>query len=152
MDEQMLNDLWNRQIFTVSSVPASYANGAHNIFAITGGLVQILAIVEENVTVMTNVTTSDIDVGAVGMDNGTIAINGAVGTLVVSPLNAAVAKIAPALAVQMPSLLGYAANLGVVAQAGVNITVTFAGVAMAGAETYALHVMYRKIQDTGLID
>ena len=51
----------------------------------------------------------------------------------------------------MPSLLGFATNVGIIAQAGVNITVTFAGVAMAGAETYALHVMYRKIQDNGLI-
>jgi len=138
-------------MYTIRSVPATYGAGAANIFAITGGLVYIQAIVEENVTVMTNATTTTIAVGAVGMDVGALAINGVLGSLVVSPLNAAVAKIAPALAVQMPSLLGFATNIGVVASPGVNITVTFAGVAMAAGETYSLNVFYRKLNPASLI-
>ncbi|KKN52936.1 hypothetical protein LCGC14_0607370 [marine sediment metagenome] len=148
--EQLAN-LWNRQSFWANSTPAFYAAAAQDIFAITGGLVLIQQIIEYCDVDPVNATTTTIAVGAVGMDVGAVAINGA-GALgiVVSPLDAAVAKIASALAVQAPSLLGFATNQGVVAGPGVNITVTFATV-MAAAGRYSLHVKYRKIHPNALI-
>lgn len=147
-----VKDLWLRELFVAHSVPATYAAGAHNIFAITGGQVWIRAMYELNDTAMAGATTTTIAVGAVGMDFGAVAIGAAAaGTMVVSPLDAAVAKIAPALAVQMPSLLGFATNIGVVASPGVNIAVTFAGAAMGAAERYSLHVVYMKLTPASLI-
>ena len=148
---QELADLWNRQSFWVSSTPAFYAAAAADIFAITGGLVLIQQIIEYCDVDPVNATTSTIDIGAVSVDAGAVAINaaGALG-IVVSPLDAAVAKIASALTVQAPSLLGFATNQGVIAGPGVNITVTFATV-MAAAGRYSLHVKYRKIHPNALI-
>lgn len=125
---------------------ATHAAGVYNAFQIVGGPVWIRAFIEYNVTAMAGATTTTVDVGAVSLDAGAVAIGAAlINTMVVSPLDAAVAKIAPALAVQMPSLLGYATNVGVVAAAGVNITVTFAGVAMGAAEQTCYYVVYRKL-------
>lgn len=135
----------NTQNLVKHSNPNTYAAGAHNILAIVNGPVWVRAIVERNVTAMAGATTTTIAIGAVGMDVGALAIGAAaINTMVVSPLDAAVAKIAPALAVQMPSLLGFATNIGVVAAPG-NITVTFAGVAMGAAELYQLIVVYQPL-------
>ncbi len=148
---QEIANLWNRQSFWVNSTPSFYAAAAQDIFAITGGLVLIEQIIEYCDVDPVNATTTRITVGAVAMDVGAIAINaaGALG-IVVSPMDAAVAKIASALAVQAPSLLGFATNQGVIAGPGVNITVTFATV-MAAAGRYSLHVKYRKIHPNALI-
>ncbi len=148
---QLVADLHNREMFVASSIPAFYAAAAQDIFAITGGLVIIHQILEYCDTAMTNATTTTIAVGAVGMDAGAVAINaGGQFATVVSPLDAAVAKVASVLAVQAPSLLGFATNQGVVAGPGVNITVTFATV-MAAANRYSLHVLYEKIHPNALI-
>ena len=135
----------NTKSYVASSPPAFYTAAAHNIFAIVGGMVLIEQIIEYCDVDPVNATTTTIAVGAVGMDAGAVAINaaGALG-IVVSPLDVAVAKIASALTVQAPSLLGFATNQGVIAGPGVNITVTFATV-MVAAGRYSLHVVYRKI-------
>ncbi len=148
---QEIADLWNRQSFWIHSTPSFYAAAAQDIFAITGGLVLIEQIIEYMDEDLVNATTSTIDVGAVSMDAGAVVINGGGQFgIVVSPLDAAVAKIDSVLAVQAPSLLGFATNQGVIAGPGVNITVTFATV-MVGAGRYSLHVKYRKIHPNALI-
>ncbi len=148
---QLVTDLHEREVFIASSVPAFRAAAAIDIFDISGGLVLIKAIIEYCDTAMTNATTTTIAVGAVGMDAGAVAINaGGQFAIVVSPLDAAVAKIASALAVQAPSLLGFATNQGVVAGPGVAITVTFATV-MDAANRWSLHVLYEKIHPEALI-
>ena len=149
---QELADLYQRQSFWVHSTPAIYANAAQDIFAITGGMVLIEQIIEYCDTAMNRATQSTLLVGAVAMDTGALAINaGGQFAIVVSPLNVAVAKIASALAVQAPSLLGFATNQGVIAGPGVNITVTFSVVAMTTTDLYSLHVKYRKIRPNALI-
>jgi hypothetical protein len=148
----LVNELWLRQPQWVHSVPATYAAGAHDIFDIVGGPVWITALLEYNDTAIGGATTTTIAVGAVGLDAGAVAIGAAaIDTLVVSPLDAAVAKIAPALAVQMPSLLGFATNIGVVASPGVAINVTFAGAAMGAAENVSYYVCYQKLLPQSLI-
>lgn len=138
--------------FVAHDVPATHGAGAYNAFAITGGPVWIRAILEYNDTAIGAATTTAITVGAVAMQVGALAIGAAaIDTMVVSPLDAAVAKIAPALAVQMPSLLGFATNIGVVASPGVNITVTFAGVAMGAGERVSYYVVYQKLAPASLI-
>ena len=104
-----------------------------------------------NDTAIAAATTTTEAVGAVGLDVAGFSIAGAQFTLQVSPLDAAVAKIASALAVQMPSLLGFATNLGVVASPGVNITSTFAGVAMGAAENVSYYCIYQKLSPQSLI-
>jgi len=141
----MIKSILNTQQLVTLSAPGTYAAGAHNILTIVNGPVWIRAIIERNVTAMAGATTTTIAVGGVNMCVGAVAIGAAaINTMVVSPLDAAVAKIAPALTVQMPSLLGYATNVGVVAAAG-NITVTFSGVAMGAAEQYQLIVVYQPL-------
>jgi len=149
---QELADLYQRQSFWVHSTPAIYTNAAHNIFAITGGMVLIEQIIEYCDTAMNGATQSRIAVGAVTMDGAAVAIDaGGQFAIVVSPLDAAVNKIASALAVQAPSLLGFATNQGVIAGPGVNITATFSVVAMTTTDLYSLHVKYRKIHPQALI-
>lgn len=148
----LVAEVYNSKLFMAHSVPATYGAGAQNIFAITGGPVWIKAIYEYCDTALGGATTTRVAVGAVAMDVGAVAINaaGQFG-IVVSPLDAAVAKVASALAVQMPSLLGYATNDGVIAGPGVNIIWTFAGVAMGAAELVSLHVAYYKLTPQSLI-
>lgn len=135
----------NSQNLVAHSAPNTYAAGAHNILTIVNGPVWIRALVERNVTAMAGATTTTIAVAGVGVDAGALAIGAAaINTMVVSPLDAAVAKIAPAAAVQMPSLLGFATNVGFLASAGA-IAVTFAGVAMGAAELYQLIVVYQPL-------
>ena len=149
---QQIADLYNRQSQWVHTTPAIYTNAAHAMFAITGGMVLIEQNIEYCDTAMNGATQSTIIVGAVGMDTGALAINaGGALAIVVSPLDVAVAKIASALAVQAPSLLGFATNQGVVAGPGVNITVTFSVVAMTTTDLYSLHVKYRKLHPNALI-
>jgi len=136
----------------ISSVPATYAAGANNIWAITNGPVWIRAMFEYCDTALAGATTTNLLIGAVGLDTGALAINaGGQYGIVASPLDAAVAKIASALAVQMPSLLGYATNDGIIAGPGVNIIWTFAGVAMGAAERVSLHCVYTKLTPNSLI-
>ena len=147
-----VTQILQQSLFVAHDIPATHVAGAYNAFAITGGPVWIRAILEYNDTAIAGATTTTIAVGAVGMDVGAVAIGAAaIDTMVVSPLDAAVAKIAPALAVQMPSLLGFATNIGVVASAGVNITVTFAGVAMGAGERVSYYVVYMKLRPESLI-
>lgn len=147
----LVKQIWLNQEQTVISAPATYGAGAQNILTITGGPVWIKAIAEWNVTAMGGATTTTIAVATVGVDVGAVAIGAAAqDTFVVSPLDAAVAKIAPALAVQMPSLLGFATNVGIISGPG-NITVTFAGAAMGAAERYSLIVVYKKLSPAALI-
>lgn len=142
---------WQNGWHWVHSVPASYAAGAHDIFNIVGGPVWIRALLEYNDTVIAGATTTTWAVGAVGLDAGAVSIQGAINTLVVSPLDAAVAKIAAALAVQMPSLLGFATNIGVVASPGVAINVTHGGAAMGAAENVSAYICYQKLEPESLI-
>jgi hypothetical protein len=146
-----VKEIHQSKLFVAHDIPATHGAGAYNAFAITGGPVWIKAILEYNDTLIAGATTTAITVGAVAMQVGAVAINGAANTMVVSPLDAAIAKIAPALAVQMPSLLGYATNDGVVASPGVNITVTFAGVAMGALENVSYYVVYYKLAPNSLI-
>jgi len=144
--KSLIAEVWRNGLFVAYDEPAFHGAGAYAAFAITGGPVWIRAFVEYNSTAKAGVTTTTLAAGAVGLDAGAVAIGAAaINTMVVSPLNAAVAKIAPALAVQMPSLLGFQTNIGVVAAAGLNITVTFAGVAMGGAETTSYYCIYQKL-------
>lgn len=148
----ILGQISQQQLFIAHDVPATHGAGAYAAFAITGGPVWIVAAFEYLDTALAGATTTTLAVGAVGLDAGALAIGAAaINTMVVSPLDAAVAKIAPALAVQMPSLLGFATNQGVVASQGVNITVTYAGVAMGAAENTSLYVVYRKLTPQSLI-
>jgi hypothetical protein len=150
--KSLITEVWRNGLFIAYDEPAFHGAGAYAAFAITGGPVWIRAFVEYNSTAKAGATTTTVVVGAVGLDAGAVAIGAAaINTMVVSPLNAAVAKIAPALAVQMPSLLGFVTNIGVVAAAGVNITVTFAGAAMGGAETTSYYVVYQKLSPQSLI-
>lgn len=136
----------------VHSVPATYGAGAHDIFDVLGGPVWIKALVESNDTAIAGATTTTVAAGAVGLDAGAVAIGAAAQyTMVVSPLNAAVAKIAPALTVQMPSLLGFATNIGIVMAPGAAINVTFAGVAMGGAERVSYYVCYQRLSNASQI-
>ena len=148
----LVASIYETKLYVAHDVPATHAAGAYAAFAITGGPVWIKALIEHNDTATAGATTTTVAVGAVGLDAGALAIGAAAQfTLVVSPLDAAVAKIAPALAVQMPSLLGFATNIGVVASAGVNITVTFAGVAMGALELVSYYVVYMKLAPQSLI-
>lgn len=143
--KNLVEEIWGSKLCVAHSIPATYGAGAHNIFAITGGPVWIKALIIYNDTLIAGATTTTEAVGAVGLDVAGFSIAGAQFTLQVSPLDAAVAKIASALAVQMPSLLGYATNDGVVASPGVNITSTFAGVAMGALELVSYYVVYYKL-------
>lgn len=149
---QLVGDLHNRELFVASAIPATYGAGAHNVLAITGGMVLIHQILEYCDTALGGATTTRVAVGAVACDFAAVAINaGGQFGICVSPLDAAVAKIATALAVQAPSLLGFATNQGVIAGPGVNIIWTFAGVAMGAAERVSLHVVYEKVHRQALI-
>lgn len=143
---QLVGDIWNRTEHVAVSAPAAYGAGANNVLVISGGPVWIRALVEMNVTAMTLATSTTIAVSGVGADAGAQVIGPfAINTMVVSPLNVAVAKLAvPVLAVQMPSLLGFATNVGMVAAPG-NIAVTFGGVAMLATERYSLICVYQKL-------
>ena len=151
---QQLADLYNRQEHWVHSTPASYTNAAHNIFAITGGLVLITQILEFCDTAMTGATQSEILIGATALDAGGVAINaGGINAFVASPMDSlgVIVKVPSAVAGPSPSLLGFAATMGLVSGPGVNIIVTFSVVAMNAADRYSLHVKYRKIHPNALI-
>lgn len=149
----IIKDSWGHELFAVKSAPAFYTAAAHNILVISGGPVHILALVEYLDTAMTNATTTAITINAVAMQTGAVAIGpGVANRMVVSPLScaAAVAKVAPALVTQCPSLLAMAAaRIGIIAVPG-NITVTFATV-MAAADRYSLIALYRKLTPASLI-
>ncbi|TET14048.1 MAG: hypothetical protein E3J81_07445 [Dehalococcoidia bacterium] len=151
----LIASIWGDKVNVASSVPAIYAAGAQNIFAITGGPVLIAGIIEYLDTALAGATTTTILIGALPMDGGALAIDaGGIGAVVVSPLDSAgvIAKVASALVVPIPSLLGLAAGgVGVVAGPGVNIVWTFGGVAMVAGELVSLHVMYRKLAGASLI-
>jgi hypothetical protein len=143
-----VGDIYATKLFVAYRPGATYAAGAHNMFNIINGPVWIKAFLEYNETAIGGATTTTVAVGAVGLDAGAVAIGAAAQhTVVVSPLDAAVAKIAPALAVQMPSLLGFATNIGVVASPGVAINVTFAGAAMGAAERVGYYCVYMKLSE-----
>lgn len=152
---QEAKDLWSRQMFTVKSTPASYEDlgpAAQDILTISGGPVHIQAIIEVADTIIAAGTDSRVLVGAVNMDVGAIAIAAATaGMMCVSPLDAAVAKVAFALNVPIPSLLGFVTNLGVIASPGVTINVIFDTADMGAAELYSLIVLYRKMTPAALI-
>jgi len=151
----IVQSIWGDKVTVVSSPPATYAAGAQNIFAITGGPVLILGIIEYLDTALAGATTTSVEIGALPMDGGGVAINaGGIGAVVVSPLDSlgVIVKVASALVVPLPSLLGLAAGgVGVVAGPGVNIVWRFAGVAMGAAERVSLHVMYQKLASASLI-
>jgi len=147
----MIAQILQQQDFVAHDVPATHAAGAYAAFAITGGPVLIKGVLIYNDTLIAGATTTTEAVGAVGLDVAGFSIAGAQFTLQVSPLDVAVAKIASALAVQMPSLLGFATNAGVVASPGVNITSTYAGVAMGALELVSYYVIYRKLAPESLI-
>jgi len=149
----LVREISQQQLFWAHSIPATYAQGANQvIFNITGGPVWIRAFVEYNDTLVAAATTTTVLVGAVGLDTGAQTIAGAAGTMVVSPLDAAVAKLAaPALAVQMPSLLGFATNIGVVASPGVTINITFAAADMGVGELASYYCAYYKMASNSLI-
>lgn len=151
---QQLGDLYNRQEHWIHSAPLFYAAGAQAIFAITGGLVYITAILEYLDTAMTNATETFILIGATALDGGTVLINnGVINSNVVSPMDSlgVIAKIDSEIANPYPSLLGFAATMGLVSGPGVNIIVTFGGVQMDNADEYSLHIKYRKIHANALI-
>lgn len=140
------------QEYIVSSVPAFYTAAAHNIFAIAGGMVLITGLIEYVDVDVVNATTTTIDIGAVSVDAGAVAINAAgTGAIVASPLRAS-AKAASALAAPLPDETALAApgGYGILAAPGVNITVTFATV-MVAAGRYSLHVIYKKIHPNAII-
>ena len=147
----MIAQILQQQDFVAHDVPATHGAGAYAVFAITGGPVWIRALLIYNDTAIAAATTTTEAVGAVGLDAAAFSIAGAINTLQVSPLDVAVAKIASALAVQMPSLLGFATNVGFVASPGVNITSTCAGVAMGAAENVSYYCVYRKLAPESLI-
>ena len=151
--KSLITEIWRNGLFVAYDEPAFHGAGAYAAFAITGGPVWIRAFVEYNSTAKAGATTTFVTVGVIGLDSGALAIGAAaINTMVVSPLNAAVAKLAvPALAVQMPSLLGFVTNIGVVAAPGVNITVTFGGAAMGALETTSYYVVYQKLAPQSLI-
>lgn len=148
-----VKEIHQSKLFVAHDIPATHGAGVYNAFAITGGPVWIKAVIEYNNTAIAAATTTTLAVGAVGIDitGVPVSILGAADTMVVSPLNVLVAKIAPALAVQMPSLLGFATNIGLVASPGVNITVTFGGVAMGALENTSYYVVYYKLTPQSLI-
>lgn len=151
---QELADLYIRQEHWVHSTPAIYTNAAHNIFAITGGIVYITQILEYWDTAPNGATQSTLLIGAVAIDGGAVAINaGGLNAFVASPLDpaGAINKIDSAVAGPSPTLLGFAASSGIVCAPGVNITVTFSVVAMTTTDLYSLHVKYRKIHPNALI-
>jgi hypothetical protein len=149
----LVTQIWQTGLFVAHDTPATHGAGGYNAFAITGGPVWIKAFLEYNNTAIGGATTTHVAIGAVGLDAGALAIGAAAQyTFVVSPLDGAVAKLAvPALTVQMPSLLGFATNMGVVSGPGLNITVTFAGAAMGGAERVSYFVVYQKLSPQSLI-
>ena len=149
--KSIIGQVWQNGLHIAHDVPATHGAGAYNVFAITGGPVWIKALLIYNDTAIAAATTTTEAVGAVGLDVAAFSIQGAQFTLQVSPLDAAVAKIASALAVQMPSLLGFATNVGFVASPGVNITSTFAGVAMGAAENVSYYCIYQKLSPQSLI-
>jgi len=127
-----------------------------DIFAITGGIVYITAIIEYCDTAITaGAVTTRLFIGALPIHGAAVAIDaGGVGAFVVSPLDVAAgqAKLASAVAINCPSLLGYAAAIqGIVAAPGQTINVTFAGFNMNAGDLYSLHVKYRKIHPNALI-
>lgn len=150
---QQIASLYNRQEHVVHSTPGTYAAGAQGIFAITGGIVYITAIVEY-IDAMAGATESRILIGAVNLDAASVTINAAPANgIIVCPLDPAggIAKLDSALAINLPSLLGFAASSGLVAAPGVNIIALFAGAAMVAGDLWSLHVRYRKIQPNALI-
>lgn len=153
--KQDAQDLWSRQLFTVKSTPAHYEDlgpAAQDILTISGGPVHIQGIIEVADTVIAATTDSQVHVGVVAMDTAAVAITAATaGMMCVSPLDAAVAKVAFALNVPMPSLLGFVTNLGVIASPGVTINVVFDTADMGAAELYSLIVLYRKMTPAALI-
>ncbi len=151
---QELADLYNRQEHWIHSTPATYGAGAANIFAITGGLVYITQILEYLDTAMTNATETYLLIGATGIDGGTVLIDGGgINAFVASPMDSldVIVKVDSEVAGPSPTLLGFAATMGLVSGPGVNIIVTFGGVAMDAADRYSLHVKYRKIHPQALI-
>jgi hypothetical protein len=143
-----------QSVYVAHSIPATYGAGAHNIFAITGGPVLITGIVEYNDTIIAGATTTVVGVGALPLNGASPGLAGALGDCVVSPLDVAgvILKIAPAPAVELPSLLGFGGGiLGIVAAPGQNITWTFGGVAMGAAELVSMYVIYRKLNQASLI-
>ena len=151
---QQISDLYNRQEHWIHSTPAIYTNAAHAIFAITGGLVLITQILEYWDTAPNGATQSTLTIGATAIDGGAIVINGGgINAFVASPMDSlgVIAKIDSAVAGPSPSLLGFAATLGLVAGPGLAINVTFSVVAMTTTDLYSLHVKYRKIHPNALI-
>jgi len=149
-----VKETWGRELFCVKSVPAFYDSGAAQvILTISGGPVLIEAIIEYNDTVMTNATTTEVFVGAIAMQTGTLSIQGAADTFVVSPLScaAAVAKVAAALVAPLPSILAIAASRTGIVSAPATINVTFTAPAMEAANRYSLIVLYRKLLRDSLI-
>ncbi len=152
----LIAGIWGDRVNVVSSPPAIYAAGLlQPIFAITGGPVYIMGIIEYLDTELTLATETHVTIGAVLMDTALAAIGAAgEGTLVVSPLMN-VAKITPAaLTAPMPSYLALAAGLltyGVVAGPGQNIEWGFGVPDMVAGELISLHVMYRKLVPAALI-
>lgn len=151
---QMVGDLWNRQLFVASTVPATYTNAAHTVLNITGGLALILAIIEYCDLALTGATQTRVAVNGNNMDAGAVAINaGGAQALVLSPLGNQ-AKEASDVAVEWPQIAAITAEAGRGILAGPTpgtIIWTFSVVAMNAADRVSLHVLYRKIHPQALI-
>lgn len=146
--KSVLDSLWLSKLFVARSVPARYLAGAATIFTITGGLVQINALlVYHDTDVATAATEVFITVNGVPMDAGTFTITGVQGTITVSPLGA-VAMVAPTLAGPLPSLLAAPGFFFSRVAGPINglIVATFGGVGgMLVAERVSFRCIYRKI-------
>jgi len=146
---QLVSALHERELFVASSIPAFYTAAAHTLLVISGGIVRILALIEYQDVTVTNATTTRITVDGVAMEAGAVDIADGNLFIRVSPMNAAVATIGSALVTPVPSVLGQATAMGVVAGPG-NIVVTFVTV-MAAAGRYSLHALYEKVSPNAQI-
>jgi len=138
--------------YVARTLPTRYGAGANTIFTITGGLVQINAILCYKDTAVAGVCTIFITVNGVAMDTGGAGIDivGNQGSISVCPLGA-VAMVTPAiLAPPVPDILSTTSGSvwlsRVAGPFNGLIVATFAGAGPLGAaELVSFRCIYRKI-------
>lgn len=155
-----IKSLTQREIEVAYRPPQVYSNVApgpnYDIFVVTGGVVNIYAIIGYLDTVVAALITMGIAVNGINMQNaaGIVAVNGAAGDIIMWPMVdvAAADVVVPGFAVANLRTARWVIT-GVAAQCTgpCNVVLTCAAAAMVAPESISFRLLYHRLEPSALV-